>query len=59
MSLNSVHNCSFTLCNLLQKTSCNCDNNNQTDGSLLDTEICNQDEKVLCKQQRCVVYGRG
>ena len=55
--LNSVQN--FTLCNLLQKTSCNCHNNNQTNGTLFETERCDQDKKVLCKQTRCVVYRRG
>ena len=55
--LNSVQN--FTLCNLLQKTSCNCDNNNQTKGTLLETERYDKDKKVLCKQTRCVAYRRG
>ena len=44
---------------LLQKTSCNCDNSNQRDKLLIDTESCDKDNKVICQQKMCVVYRRG
>ena len=44
---------------LLQKTSCNCDNSNQTNQLPRDTESCDKENKVLCQQNVCVVYRRG
>jgi hypothetical protein len=40
-------------------TSCNCDNNDDIDRTLLNTENCEKEDKVLCQQQVCVVYRRG